>query len=298
MRKLLGISHVLAVIVVLLALAGQTGFSQSNTPPNPGLTVLETDFGEIIATSTFSGDFLSITTVLQDKATGKILTSGTVTHRGGDMLIRWEVPGRFVNFYTSLPAGLSLELENYGIKFLWERYLDAGEIEKQQAAGAPEENLFTLMSSVPLPLPCLETCPEGPCPIRAGDGTCTISLDLTCETRQCCLSHDVCYCIGGTPSDRLQCDLMFFSCLVMANPNPKVSGLYFGGVRLFGDSWVSGGRNRWNSRPDPATCPPLTCATTFCCQHYCLWTDKYGRLEHNCEEICCDCQPCTKDECK
>lgn len=289
MRKCVGTPFSLFVGFVLMLLSGATSLAQVGDGPNPGPMVLQTDFGDLLATSTFTEDFSSITAVLSDKATGMVLTTGTVTNRETDALIQWEVPGKFINFYTFFKTELSLEHENHGIHFLWERYLDAeGAVEIQSPGVSPIMLLAYAEMETPAP-GCPDSCDPAPCPERAGDGTCTGVPDVNCETRRCCLSHDVCYCKGGTGKDRAICDLSFYGCL--KDEGQKVSALYYAGVRLFGNKWISGGRNRWRYKPTPpADCPPMHCTTAnLCCVHYCDWKDEFGKLLHECEDVCCGC---------
>lgn len=55
----------------------------------------------------------------------------------------------------------------------------------------------------------------------------------------CCDAHDICYCIGGTEADRLNCDLDFYDCVLFRTNNKAAAKMVYDAVRAHGERYFS-----------------------------------------------------------
>lgn len=90
-----------------------------------------------------------------------------------------------------------------------------------------QSQLLSLFRDIVLPL---STSPlSGDCPCQTNG--CTLVLDF--DFGACCDRHDVCYCLSGSPLNRLACDATLGACIA-GEGHPLLGPLYFAGVRAFG----------------------------------------------------------------
>jgi hypothetical protein len=64
---------------------------------------------------------------------------------------------------------------------------------------------------------------------------CTLSPDGTWQS--CCVAHDEIYWCGGSARDRARADEQLRACIV-DNGGPRIAGLMYSVVRVFGNPWL------------------------------------------------------------
>ena len=65
---------------------------------------------------------------------------------------------------------------------------------------------------------------------------CTASPDL--NFIECCDAHDLCYCRGGSESDRYRCDEIFYNC-IKNKAGILIAWVYYSMVRMFGEPFFN-----------------------------------------------------------
>jgi len=101
--------------------------------------------------------------------------------------------------------------------------------------------------AVPIAHEAAAASAEPPDPTDPPTNGCTASPDF--DFVSCCNGHDVCYGIGGTEENRLQCDVSLRDC-ISGKGHSILAFSYFQAVRTFGGNFFS-----FHSLPDPGEIP-------------------------------------------